>query len=67
MPISEQTKEGWKNKLKTIQDAYFLKGCIQLNSWEVEFVLSIEKTLQEDRELSFKQSSVLSKIYAKIG
>ena len=66
MAISEQTKEGWKNKLKTVQEAYFW-GCIELNKWELDFTISIDLLLNEGKELSFKQSSVLSKIYAKIG
>ena len=66
MAISEKTKEGWKNKLKTVQEAYFV-GCIELNQWELDFTISIDILLNEGKELSFKQSSVLSKIYAKIG
>jgi hypothetical protein len=66
MAISEQTKEGWKNKLKTVQEAHF-RGCIELNKWELDFTISIDLLLNEGKELSFKQSSVLSKIYAKIG
>lgn len=64
--ISEETREKWKHKLETIEEAYNL-GCVELSEWEQSFIDSISIQLSDGRELSFKQSSVLGKIYDKIG
>ncbi len=63
--ISEETKEKWRRKLTSIAVAR-CSGKLTLSEWESGFIDSINTTINNDRELSFKQSSVLNKIYEKI-
>ena len=63
--ISEETKEKWRKKLTAIAVAR-CSGSLSLSEWESEFIDSINTAINTDKELSFKQSSVLSKIYGKI-
>jgi hypothetical protein len=63
--ISNETRLKWKNKLETIQVAND-RGIIELTAWEVEFIDSIDSIINNDGDLSFKQSSCLSKIYEKV-
>ncbi|MDD5650971.1 MAG: hypothetical protein PHF86_11230 [Candidatus Nanoarchaeia archaeon] len=64
--ISEETKIKWEAKLNTIIEAQN-KELIILNDWEKEFIDSIYYSIYKDKkELSFKQSSCLNKIYGRI-
>lgn len=63
--ISTELKNKWKIKIKTILEAQDT-GIIKLNDWELGFIDSVDITLSENKELSFKQSSCLSKIYNRI-
>ena len=56
--ISEARKKEWNEEIKFLLD--FGEG--HLSEWEESFVDSISKQLAQDKELSFKQSSVLRKI-----
>lgn len=62
--ISEQTRNSWKDKLDTIYQAYEF-ATIELNDWEVNFMDSIDKTLNDGKDLSMKQSQCLTKIYER--
>ena len=63
--INEKSVPEWKNQTEIIIESVEM-CCLDLNKWEVEFVDSIELQLSQDRELSFKQSSILRKIYGRI-
>lgn len=63
--LSKETKRNWRIQVETIQEAYNL-CLIELNNWEIEFLDSIEIQLHNKKDLSFKQSSILRKIYDKI-
>lgn len=63
--ITEGTKRAWRKQLSIIMEANEV-GCIDLNNWESEFLDSIEIQLSNGRDLSFKQSSSLRKIYDKV-
>ena len=66
MPISNETREKWNDKIKTIFEAYNY-GCIELTKWEQDFIESIEMRINGGQDLTFPQSSTLTKIYNKIG
>lgn len=61
-----ELREKWETKLETIQDAYDVCQ-IELSEWEGEFIDSVSLQLAGGKDLSFKQSSCLSKIYNRIG
>ena len=63
--ISEETKEKWRKQLTTIAVAR-CSGNLTLSEWESGFIDSINTSINMDKELSFKQSSALSKIYGRI-
>jgi hypothetical protein len=63
--ISQQTIDTWNNKIKTIKSAIKTKH-ITLNDWELRFINNIDSLLHSNIEISFKQSSTLSKIYDRI-
>lgn len=62
--ISNETREKWKDKLDTIIKSLD-NCCVELNKWEIEFIDSIDKLLSDNKDLSFKQSKCLNKIYEK--
>ena len=63
--ISESRKKEWINQTQTIVESYDVQ-CNRLTNWEVEFIDSIEIQLSQGKELSFKQSSALRKIFDRI-
>jgi hypothetical protein len=63
--VSEETRKKWKDKLQTIEEALNC-GCIELSKWEEEFLNSIHERVLADNDISFKQSSCLSRIYEKV-
>ena len=63
--LSEKRVQEWKDQLQTIFESIEV-CCLSPNNWEVEFLDSIELQLSQDKELSFKQSSILRKIYGRI-
>jgi hypothetical protein len=61
--ISEARKKEWNDEV-----AFILKyGEGHLTEWEGDFIDSISMQLEQGRELSFKQSSVLRKISIALG
>jgi hypothetical protein len=63
--ITNSTREKWKMKLKTIQEAVEY-NYIELNEWENSFIRSVEKLLSCGIDLSIQQSISLNRIYIKI-
>lgn len=64
--ISDETREKWKNKIETIFGASEVGQC-ELNEWETDFFNSIyNRVIYEDKDLSWKQSKALNKIYERI-
>lgn len=65
--ISEDTKEKWKNKINSIYRAFEVDQ-IELNEWESAFIESLyERVFNQNRDLSWKQTKILNRIYEKIG
>lgn len=60
--ITEATRRRWKRQLSAVQTAAEC-DMLDLSDWEVDFVESVEKLLNEDKDLSFKQSCKLGRIY----
>jgi len=60
--MSESLQEKWKRYADYINE--YGDDC--LNDWEADFMESITEHLEFGEELSFKQSSVLSRIYHKV-
>lgn len=65
MSVSEETRDKWKSKLTAIRDAVNYKN-IELSEWEDGFINSIYEPVFIGKDISFKQSSCLSRIYQKI-
>ena len=64
--ISNETRDKWRNKLDTILGASEVMQ-IELNDWEIDFFNSIyTKVFSENKDLSWKQSQALNKIYERI-
>jgi hypothetical protein len=63
--ISEETRMKWDRYLKTIHDSVE-SGELDLNPWEEEFIDSISIIRSNRKDLSFKQSSCLTRIYEKV-
>lgn len=59
--ISDELKNKWKSKLNHIKNHQD-----KLTDWELGFIDSIDNILSKNEEISFKQSSVLSRIYDKV-
>lgn len=65
--ISDETREKWRIKLDTILEASDVDQ-IELNEWESDFFNSIyTKVFAENKDLSWKQSQALNKIYKRVG
>ena len=65
--ISDETRDKWRNKLDTILEASEIMQ-IELNDWEADFFNSIySRVFSENKDLSWKQSQTLNKIYERIG
>ena len=62
--ISDETRKKWKDRLDTIIKSLD-NCCVELNEWEIEFIDSIDELLSDNKDLSFKQSKCLNKIYDK--
>ena len=65
MPISDETRARWKDKIESIIEADNY-GCIALTDWEHGFIDSVYLVVTSGKDLSMKQSSALSRIYEKI-
>jgi len=63
--ISDELRNKWNKKVNAIKEAIENKS-IDLNDWEISFIDSIDIQLNSKKDISFKQSSILSKIYDKI-
>jgi len=65
--ISDETRKKWKTKIETIFEASE-ENQIELNDWETDFMENIHNNvIYQNKDLSWKQSQSLNKIYAKIG
>ena len=65
--ISDETRDKWKTKIETIFEA-LNEGQINLNDWEIDFFTSIYgNVINEEKDLSWKQSQALNKLYERIG
>ena len=64
--ISDATRDKWRTKLDTVLEAH--KVCqIELNDWETDFFNSIyTRVFAENKDLTWKQSQSLNKIYERI-
>lgn len=63
--MSEVLMQRWKRKINTITEAVEL-GELRLTEWEEGFIDSIGIQLENDKELSFKQSQHLNIIYDRV-
>lgn len=63
--VSEFRKKEWRNQIEVILNEIEISELI-LTEWENEFIDSVDIQLLGEKELSFKQSSVLRKIYNRI-
>lgn len=63
--ISTETREKWKRKIDAIHEA-IKQEKLETSEWEREFIASIFIATHQEKDLSFKQSSILGKIYARI-
>jgi hypothetical protein len=64
--VTEEMREKWKDKVETITKSIEY-GQLELNEWETDFMNSIYGLVLDGKDLSFKQSSCLTRIYNKIG
>ena len=64
--ISDITRDKWKTKIETTLEA--AEVCqIELNDWEVDFIESIHnQVIFQNKDLTWKQSQSLNKIYERI-
>lgn len=64
--ISDETRDKWETKIETILEA--AEVCqIELNEWETDFMESIHnQVVYQNKDLSWKQSKALNKIYERI-
>ena len=65
-PVSEEIKNKWRHRLSLILRCHN-NGTLFLNDWELSFIDSIDSKLSKDEEITFNQSSALTKIYERIG
>lgn len=63
--ISEDRKNEWRNQIETIVSEIEISKLI-LSEWENDFIDSVDIQISDGKELSFKQSSILRKIYSRI-
>lgn len=63
--ISQETRDKWEQKFDSIMVAIEV-GELVPTDWEVDFLKSVGTVLDGKTDISFKQSSVLSKIYDRI-
>lgn len=63
--VTDEMRTKWRKRLSTIAEAREI-GVLSLSDWETEFIDSIEIQISNDRDLSFKQSSILGRIYARV-
>ena len=65
MMVSQETKDKWRQKIKTIIEAKE-KGLLQLNSWEIDFMFNMEWVMNHEGSLTMNQSLALNSIYRRI-
>lgn len=65
--ISDETRKKWKTKIETVMKA--AEVCqIELTDWEVDFMETMQSSIiEQNKDLSWKQSQILNKIYGRIG
>lgn len=63
--ITESMREKWKHKCEVIIESIDCNQ-LKLNDWEERFMDSIDDKLSKGKDLSFKQSKCLRKIFDKI-
>jgi hypothetical protein len=63
--ISEETRKNWQHKI----DRLFVNmeyNTDLITEWEYDFLVSINSQLNMAKDLSFKQSKTLNRIYEKM-
>lgn len=65
MSVSFNTMHKWRSRINAIRQAEITHN-IRLQDWERAFLMTQEGILDEGRELSFANSSLLGRIYARI-
>jgi len=65
MMVSQETKDRWRQKIKTIIEAKE-KGLLQLNPWEADFMFNMEWVMNHEGSLTMNQSLALNSIYRRI-
>lgn len=63
--VTDAMREKWKKQASSCVKAGE-QGYVNLSEWETMFVHNMVILLSQDRDLSFKQSSALGRIYARI-
>ena len=65
--ITDEMRDKWKDKINSIYRAFEVDQ-IELNEWESDFIESLyERTFNQNKDLSWKQTKILNRIYEKIG
>lgn len=65
MAVSQETKDKWKQRIKTIIEAKE-RGLLQLNPWETDFMFNMEWVISHEGSLTMNQSLALNNIYRRI-
>ena len=64
--ISDVTRDKWRTKINTILEAYN-DQVFHLNDWELDFMETMQSSIiEQNNDLSWKQSQALNKIYKRI-
>lgn len=64
--VTQELRDKWKHKLETIEEAIEV-GQLDLTPWEQDFCQSVTEQLENGRDLSFKQTSIIYRLYDRIG
>lgn len=60
--ISKQTRHRWNERIAYLKNY----GLNHLNYWEKTFLENIEKWIEDGKDLTFRQSSKLAKIFKRV-
>ena len=60
--VTDEMRKVWR-----FQVNYLLENAATLSSWEIEFVDSLEKWLSVGRDLTWKQSKILRRLFNEEG
>ena len=59
--ISEETREKWKERI-----GFCTEHSRCLNEWELSFMDSVDEWLSSGKDLTFKQSKVVNRIFHRV-